>query len=123
MLTAPNAVAALAALAQEHRLGVFRLLVQAGETGLSAGAIAEQMAIPPSSLSFHLAHLTRADMVQQQRHGRMQIYRANYSAMRALIGYLGENCCGGAVRGAAVALSQAPGKDAACATASSGGRA
>ncbi len=96
MITNLDAVAALASLAQEHRLSVFRLLVQAGEGGLSAGWIADTLGVPPSSLSFHLAHLSRTGLIKQQRQGRMQIYTADYAAMNALIGYLMENCCGGA---------------------------
>ena len=91
-----STISALSALAQEHRLEAFRLLVQAGETGLAAGAIAEALDIPASSLSFHLAHLTRAGLVRQQRQSRSQIYTADYAEMNALVGYLMENCCGGA---------------------------
>lgn len=89
------AIAALGALAQEHRLGLFRLLVQAGEEGLAAGAIAEKLGIPNSSLSFHLAQLTRAGLILQERRHRSIIYRADYEAMNLLVGYLMENCCGG----------------------------
>ena len=94
---APDAaVAALASLAQEHRLALFRLLVQAGPNGMAAGALAEALGIPNSSLSFHLAHLTRAGLIEQRREGRSLIYTANYGAMGALVGFLTENCCGGA---------------------------
>lgn len=89
------AVDALGALAQEHRLALFRLLVQAGVAGMPAGAIAERLGLPNSSLSFHLAHLTRAGLIEQRRNGRSLIYTANYSAMNALVGYLMENCCAG----------------------------
>lgn len=91
-----STIGALAALAQEHRLALFRLLVQAGEDGMPAGAIAEALGIPNSSLSFHLAQLSRAGLVRQQRQHRSIIYSANYQAMNALVGYLLENCCGGA---------------------------
>ena len=91
-----SAVEALGALAQEHRLALFRLLVQAGDAGMPAGAIAEALGVPNSSLSFHLAHLTRARLIQQRRQGRSLIYTADYAAMDALVGYLMENCCGGA---------------------------
>lgn len=94
-LSATGAVDSLAALAQEHRLALFRLLVQAGEDGLPAGRIADALGVPNSSLSFHLAHLTRAGLVRQQRQGRSLIYSADYPAMNALVGYLLENCCGG----------------------------
>ena len=90
------AVTALGALAQEHRLALFRLLVQAGEEGMPAGAIAGALGVPNSSLSFHLAQLHRAGLVLQERRHRSLIYRANYAAMNALVGYLMENCCAGA---------------------------
>lgn len=90
------AVEALSALAQEHRLALFRTLVQAGEAGMSAGAIADTLGVPNSSLSFHLAHLKRAGLISQERQHRSLIYRANYPAMNALVAYLLENCCGGA---------------------------
>ena len=89
-------VNALGALAQEHRLALFRLLVQAGEQGLPAGAIAEALVIPNSSLSFHLAALTRAGLIRQERQSRSLIYSADYTAMNDVVGYLMENCCGGA---------------------------
>jgi ArsR family transcriptional regulator len=91
-----NVVSALASLAQEHRLALFRLLVQAGPDGMAAGALAAALGVPNSSLSFHLAHLTRAGLIEQRREGRSLIYTANYGAMNALIGFLTENCCGGA---------------------------
>lgn len=93
---AERTILALGALAHETRLALFRLLVQAGAQGMAAGAIAEALALPNSSLSFHLAHLTRAGLIQQTRHSRSLIYTANYAAMNALLGYLTENCCGGA---------------------------
>ncbi len=88
-------VRALSALAQEHRLALFRLLVQAGPDGLAAGAIAEALGVPASSLSFHLAQLTNAGLIAQRRDGRSLIYSADYGAMNALVGFLMENCCGG----------------------------
>lgn len=94
-MEASKAVTALSALAQDHRLAAFRLLVQAGVEGLSAGAIAERLDVPPSSLSFHLAHLTRAGLIEQERKSRSLIYRANYGAMNGLVAYLLENCCAG----------------------------
>lgn len=90
------AVAALGALAQEHRLGLFRLLVQAGDDGMAAGVIATALGVPNSSLSFHLAALSRAGLIRQERQHRSLIYRADYQAMNALVGYLMENCCAGA---------------------------
>lgn len=88
-------IAALAALAQEHRLAAFRLLVQAGAGGLPAGAVSERLGLPPSSMSFHLAQLAHAGLVTQRRESRSIIYSADYAAMNALMGYLTENCCGG----------------------------
>lgn len=90
-----DAVEALGALAQEHRLALFRLLVQAGKDGMAAGALATALDIPNSSLSFHLAHLTRSGLIEQRREGRSLIYSADYQAMDRLVGYLMENCCGG----------------------------
>ncbi len=90
-----SAIDALGALAQEHRLALFRLLVQAGDQGMPAGAIAEQLGVPNSSLSFHLAQLRTAGLIVQERQHRSLIYRANYPAMNALVAYLMENCCGG----------------------------
>jgi DNA-binding transcriptional ArsR family regulator len=95
-MKAASAVEALAALAQEHRLGLFRLLVQAGDRGLAAGAIAEALGVPNSSLSFHLNQLRNAGLILQERQHRSLIYRANYPAMNSLVGYLMENCCAGA---------------------------
>lgn len=94
-MNSPAAIEALGALAQEHRLALFRLLVQTGQDGLPAGVIAEALEIPNSSLSFHLAHLTRAGLIQQRREGRSLIYSADYDAMNAVVGFLMENCCGG----------------------------
>jgi len=94
-LQSHTAVAALGALASEHRLAVFRLLVQAGGDGLAAGVIAAALGIPNSSLSFHLAHLAQAGLVAQERRGRSLIYSANYPAMNELVTYLMENCCAG----------------------------
>ena len=89
------AVSALAALAQDSRLAVFRALVQAGPAGLAAGKIGELTGIPPSSLSFHLKELAHAGMVDSQPAGRFVIYTANFKTMNALLGFLTENCCGG----------------------------
>jgi DNA-binding transcriptional ArsR family regulator len=90
-----DAVTALAALAQESRLAVFRLLIQAGPAGMAAGKISEATDIPPSSLSFHLKELTHADMVTSRQEGRFVIYVANFSTAGNLVGFLTENCCGG----------------------------
>jgi len=91
-----KAVSALGALAQEHRLALFRLLVQAGGEGMAAGVISDALGVPNSSLSFHLAQLNRAGLIRQERRGRSLIYSADYGAMNALLSYLMENCCGGA---------------------------
>lgn len=91
-----SAIMALGALAQEHRLTLFRLLVQSGDRGMAAGAIADALGVPNSSLSFHLAQLRNAGLILQERRQRSLIYRANYPAMNALVGFLTENCCGGA---------------------------
>ena len=95
-MQAGQAIDALGALAQEHRLRLFRLLVQAGAEGIAAGELARAIAIPNSSLSFHLGHLTRAGLIEQRRAGRSLIYSADYRAMDRLVAYLMENCCGGA---------------------------
>lgn len=86
---------ALGALAQEHRLEAYRKLVQAGADGLAAGALAQALGVPNSSLSFHLTQLAHAGLIVQQRVGRSLIYRADYAAMNGLVSYLLENCCGG----------------------------
>lgn len=99
-MQASIAIEALGALAQEHRLALFRLLVQAGERGMAAGAIADALGVPNSSLSFHLAQLNRAGLIRQERQHRSLIYRANYAAMNAVVAYLMENCCAGAECGA-----------------------
>ena len=90
-----EAVGALSALAQETRLAIYRLLVEAGPNGLAAGAIAERLDVAPSSLSFHLAQLTHAGLIHQRRMSRSLIYAADFSAMNGLVAYLTENCCGG----------------------------
>jgi DNA-binding transcriptional ArsR family regulator len=85
----------LAALAQPHRLAVFRLLVVAGPAGRLAGDIATELGIPPSSLSFHLAHLKRAGLVTAEQRGRQRRYAADFAKMRGLVDFLTENCCSG----------------------------
>ena len=90
-------IKALSALAQEHRLAAFRLLVQAGSEGLAAGALAAALGVPNSSLSFHLAQLTNAGLITQRRASRSLIYSADYAAMNGLLGYLMENSCGGGI--------------------------
>jgi DNA-binding transcriptional ArsR family regulator len=90
-----DALAALAAIAQETRLDVFRRLVQAGPDGLAAGALAEAMEIPGATLSFHLKELKGAGVVQCRREGRSLIYSPAFDAMNALLGFLTQNCCEG----------------------------
>lgn len=90
-----NVIRALSALAQEHRLAAFRLLVQAGKQGVAAGAIADELDVPPSSMSFHLAQLANAGLITQRRESRSIIYSADYAAMNGLMGFLTENCCSG----------------------------
>lgn len=101
-------IRALAALAQEHRLAAFRLLVQAGEQGIPAGVLAEKLGVPPSSMSFHLAQLANAGLVTQRRESRSIIYAADYAAMGEVMGYLTENCCGGVPCAPAVCDQPAP---------------
>jgi DNA-binding transcriptional ArsR family regulator len=90
-----TAVVALEALAQESRLGIFRLLVEAGPPGLAAGQIAASMGLPAATLSFHLSQLKHSGLVACRRDGRSLIYSAEFSAMNGLIGFLTDNCCQG----------------------------
>lgn len=108
-----TAIDALAALAQDSRLAVFRLLVQEGPEGLPAGTIAERLGISPPTLSFHLSELAAAGLVQSRRDGRSIIYAADYAAMNGLIAYLTENCCRGdlAACGVAVCAPASPARD------------
>lgn len=90
-----SAVSLLAALAQETRLSVFRLLVQHGPEGLPAGRIAERLDISPATLSFHLKELTNAGLTRSRQEGRFIIYSANYRAMNDLLSFMTKNCCAG----------------------------
>ena len=90
-----NAISALAALAQETRLDLFRLLVRAGPEGLSAGAIAEALGTASATLSFHLKELKSAGLILCERVGRSRIYSPDFNATRKLVAYLSENCCQG----------------------------
>jgi ArsR family transcriptional regulator, arsenate/arsenite/antimonite-responsive transcriptional repressor len=101
-LDARSAVNALSALAHEHRLTAYRLLVEAGPAGLPAGLIAERLGLPPSSLTFHLQSLLHAGLVTQHRASRQLIYAMVPAAMNDIVAYLTEHCCGGPV-GCAVA--------------------
>ncbi len=91
-----DALAALAALAQDNRLDVFRLLVQAGPEGVAAGAVAVALDLAPNTLTFHFDRLRLADLVTVRREGRSMIYAARFETMNDLLGFLTENCCGGA---------------------------
>ncbi len=88
-------ISALAALAHETRLDVFRLLVQAGPEGLAAGSLAERLSLAPATLSFHLKELKGAGLLCCERDGRSRIYRPDFEVIGGLLGYLTENCCAG----------------------------
>ena len=90
-----DAVEALAALAQDHRLETYRRLVQAGPQGMPAGEVAAAIGLPPNTLTFHFDRLRQAGLVTVRREGRSMIYAARYDTMNALLGYLSENCCQG----------------------------
>jgi ArsR family transcriptional regulator, arsenate/arsenite/antimonite-responsive transcriptional repressor len=91
----PDALAALAALAQDNRLDIFRLLVRAGREGMSAGSIASAVKLAPNTLTFHLDRLRDADLATVRREGRSMIYAARYDTVNALLAFLTENCCQG----------------------------
>ena len=103
-----DAITALAALAQEHRLETYRLLVQAGPEGIAAGEVAEAIGLPPNTLTFHFDRLRQAGLVTVRREGRSMIYAARYDTMNALLGYLTENCCKGAPETCAPAAACRP---------------
>jgi DNA-binding transcriptional ArsR family regulator len=90
-----DAVAILAALAQDNRLDVFRLLVEAGPEGMPAGHIGTSLRLPPNALTFHLDRLREAGLVTSRRDGRSMIYAAQFAAMNALVSYLTDHCCQG----------------------------
>jgi ArsR family transcriptional regulator, arsenate/arsenite/antimonite-responsive transcriptional repressor len=93
-MEAKQVIAALGALAHESRLAVFRLLVERGPDGMSAGTIAQALGLSPSSLTFHLQQLTHAGLITQRRMSRQLIYATDFAVMNELMGYLTENCCG-----------------------------
>jgi DNA-binding transcriptional ArsR family regulator len=99
-----DAVVALAALAQENRLEIFRLLVEAGPEGMAAGHIAEKLGLAPSALTFHFDRLRTASLVTVRRDGRSMIYAARFEAMNGLISFLTENCCKGSLAGCGPAV-------------------
>ncbi|HEY3587295.1 MAG TPA: metalloregulator ArsR/SmtB family transcription factor [Myxococcaceae bacterium] len=107
-MTTAEALAGLGSLAQQTRLEVFRLLVQCGPEGLSAGVIAEALDVPASSLSFHLQQLMHAGLVTQERRSRQLIYAASFEQMNAVVAYLTENCCGGVSCGTPETVRCAP---------------
>ena len=94
-MDATSIVTALSALAHERRLQVFRLLLQAGPDGLTAGTLSAQLDVSPSALSFHLKDLVRADLIAPRHEGRQIFYTARFETMQGLVAYLTENCCGG----------------------------
>ena len=96
LMDATETVEALGALAHEHRLAIFRLLVERGPEGLSAGDIGERIGLVPSSLTFHVQSLQRARLITQRRVSRQLFYSADFAAMNELVDYLTRNCCGGA---------------------------
>ena len=93
-MNSTQAVQALGALAHETRLAIFRMLVERGPDGLSAGIIAERLGLPPSSLTFHVQHLHRAGLITQRRLSRQLIYAADFARMNGLVDFLTKNCCG-----------------------------
>lgn len=95
MLNTPGALTALAALAQESRLAIFRYLVTLGPAGMAATKIGEELGIPSSSLSFHLKELTHAGLIMPRQESRFIIYAANFDTMNGLVAFLRENCCAG----------------------------
>jgi ArsR family transcriptional regulator len=101
-----QAIQALSALAQESRLSIFRLLIAAGRDGLPAGVIGEKLDLPPATLSFHLAGLTRAGLAHSRQDGRFVIYSANYEHMNGLLAFLTENCCSGSACGPAACQTE-----------------
>jgi ArsR family transcriptional regulator, arsenate/arsenite/antimonite-responsive transcriptional repressor len=105
-----DAVTALAALAQDNRLEVFRKLVQAGREGMPAGQVAEELDLAPNTLTFHFDRLRHAGLVSVRREGRSMIYTARFAMMNALIGFLTENCCAGAAKSPSTVCKPVPAK-------------
>jgi ArsR family transcriptional regulator len=101
-----RAIEAFGALAHEYRLAIYRLLVEQGPDGLSAGAIGEAIGLVPSSLTFHLQNLHRAGLIVQRRKSRSLFYSVDFDAMSDLLGYLTENCC--AASGGSCATAREP---------------
>ena len=107
-MKSPQVVKALAALAQESRLAVYRLLVTRGPEGLRAGVIADKLGIAPPTLSFHLKELANAGLVTARQEGRLVIYSANFEIVNDLLGFLTDNCCGGNPCTPVIACKPAP---------------
>jgi len=103
----PDVIEALGALAHEHRLAIYRILVQRGPEGLSAGTIGQRIGLLPSSLTFHLQNLQRAGLITQRRESRQLFYSVDFSVMNGLVGYLTENCCGNGAADCAVSCAPA----------------
>ena len=103
-----DAVGVLSALAQDSRLAVFRLLVEAGPRGMPAGEIATAVEIPPATLSFHLRELSHAGLVSSQKEGRSIIYAADYGTMNSLMAFLSHNCCQGDPQSQTTCLEPSP---------------
>jgi DNA-binding transcriptional ArsR family regulator len=104
----PDVLAAMAALAQENRLDIFRLLVQIGPDGMAAGQVSEKLGLAPNTLTFHFDRLREAGLVTVRRNGRSMIYAARFEAMNGLISFLTENCCQGASEACAPVSSCTP---------------
>jgi ArsR family transcriptional regulator, arsenate/arsenite/antimonite-responsive transcriptional repressor len=106
----PAVIEALGALAHEHRLAIYRLLVQRGPGGLPAGSIGDRVGLVPSSLTFHLQNLQRSGLITQRRESRQLIYSADFTVMNGLVGYLTENCCGNSGEECSPSCAPAPAK-------------
>jgi DNA-binding transcriptional ArsR family regulator len=105
-----KAIEALGALAHEHRLAIFRLLMEQGPNGLPAGVIGERIGLVPSTLTFHLQNLQRSGLAKCLRSGRQLVYSVDFDAMNGLIGYLTDNCCAATGETCDVACKPAPNK-------------
>lgn len=106
LMNSDQAVIALAALAQPSRLGIYRLLVVAGEAGMSVGKIGEQLQLPPATLSFHMKELTHAGLIQGRQDGKFVFYRAQFPRMNELLAFLAEHCCNGSPEECGIELPQ-----------------
>lgn len=116
-----HAINAFAALSQETRLKVFKILIEYGRSGTAAGTVSDRLGIPHNTLSFHLSHLTEAGLITSKKQGRQMIYAANCDAIEELIGYLRENCCVRQSPLAAMDCIKEEGEPSSCKTAKGGG--